>query len=218
MYAQVVTPESTASASTPNDPGGSWSDPPTFQAYDPVEAGVIDEQYAYRVVEEFKTSFVTNFPFVLVETDAATLRQQQPFLFHAILTVAVYDSPRIQCFLGAELRRQVARIIEHSRKTLEVLQGLLIYGAWYAPHHLLVMWFRSMSRICACRPTAIVSQGTPNLPNTTTFLQRKCTNCNSPSQVSCILPSCRPAARNYRTALRRSGTGSRPSEEETTQF
>jgi hypothetical protein len=135
LHTQVVTPESTAPADTPQDSGRYWIEAPPFQAYDPVEAGVIDEEHAYRVVEGFKTSFTTSFPFVLVETDAATLRQERPFLFHAILTVGVYDTPQIQCFLAAELRRQLARVIEHSRKSLEILQGLLVYGAWYGPLH-----------------------------------------------------------------------------------
>jgi hypothetical protein len=127
LHTQVVTPESTAPADTPQDSGRYWIEPPPFQAYDPVEAGVIDEQHAYHVT--------TSFPFVLVETDAATLRQERPFLFHAILTVGVYDAPQIQCFLAAELRRQLARVIEYSRKSLEILQGLLVYGAWYGPCH-----------------------------------------------------------------------------------
>lgn len=133
LQTQVVTPESTDPADTPQDSGRYWLEPPPFQAYDPVEAGVIDEQHAYRVVEDFKTSFTMSFPFVPVETDAATLRQERPFLFHAIVTVGVYDAPQIQCFLAAELRRQLARVIEYSRKSLEVLQGLLVYGAWYGP-------------------------------------------------------------------------------------
>jgi hypothetical protein len=145
-HTQVVTPESTAPADTPQDTGRYWVESPPFQAYDPVKAGVVDEQYAYRVVEEFKTSFTTSFPFVLVETDAPTLRQEQPFLFHAILTVAVYDTPQIQCFLAAELRRQVAHVIEYSRKSLEVLQGLLVYGAWYASHRVLIVHYE-VSRV-----------------------------------------------------------------------
>lgn len=96
-----------------------------------MEAGVIDERHAHRLVEEFKTSFVECFPFVVVDVDASTLRREQPFLFHSILTVTSYASPQIQYLLSEELRRQLARIIEHARKSLEILQGLLVYGAWY---------------------------------------------------------------------------------------
>ncbi|KAF1935721.1 hypothetical protein EJ02DRAFT_415320, partial [Clathrospora elynae] len=72
-----------------------------------------------------------SFPFVVVEADALKLRQQQPFLFHAIMTATTGTTPHIQCVLGDEFKRQIAYSIEHSKKSLEVLQGLLVYGAWY---------------------------------------------------------------------------------------
>ncbi|KAF2831676.1 hypothetical protein CC86DRAFT_142368 [Ophiobolus disseminans] len=134
---QVVTPDS--SAPTDGAPPDSppipapryWVESPKFKTFDPVEAGLLDEQHAYRLVEEFKTSFVESFPFVIIEGDGSILQQQQPFLFHAILAVTSYATPRIQYRLSEELRRQLARIIEHSQKGLEILQGLLVYGAWY---------------------------------------------------------------------------------------
>lgn len=134
---QLITPSSSASTDAPppdspnNPPARYWPESPNFQAYDPVDAGAIDEQHAYRLVEEFKTAFVLSFPFVVVDSDGPMLRQQQPFLFHAILAVTAYETPSIQQILSEELRRQVARVIEHSRKSLEILQGLLVYGAWY---------------------------------------------------------------------------------------
>lgn len=134
---QVVTPDSSAPTdaappdSPPIPPPHYWVDSPEYRTFDPVEAGLLDEQHAYRLVEDFKNSFVEFFPFVIPEGDGSILRQQQPFLFHAILAVTAYATPRIQYLLSEELRRQLARIIEHSRKSLEILQGLLVYGAWY---------------------------------------------------------------------------------------
>jgi len=134
---QIVTPRSntpTDAASCNSPPGPApryWIESSQYEAYDPVEAGIIDEQHAYRLVEEFKSSFVDFFPFIVVDGDGSMLRQQQPFLFHAILAVTAYATPRIQYRLSEELRRHLARVIEHSRKSLEILQGLLVYGAWY---------------------------------------------------------------------------------------
>jgi hypothetical protein len=82
-------------------------------------------------VEEFKTSFMEFFPFVVVEGETSELRSSQPFLFHSILTVTAWANPHLQYVLSEELRRQLARIIEHSQKGLGILQGLLVYGAWY---------------------------------------------------------------------------------------
>ncbi|KAJ4372061.1 hypothetical protein N0V83_003834 [Neocucurbitaria cava] len=105
--------------------------PSTYQAFDPIAAGIIEAEHADRLLHIFKTSFTSSFPFVLVEADALTLRQQLPFLFHAILAVASYETPCIQFSLADEFRRQIARTIEHSCKSLEILQGLLVYAAWY---------------------------------------------------------------------------------------
>jgi hypothetical protein len=92
---------------------------------------VIGEQHAYRLVQEFQESFVWAFPFVVVEVDGPTLRHQEPFLFHAVLTVTAYDTPNIQYLLSEQLRHQIGRIVEFSRKSLGILQGLLVYGGWY---------------------------------------------------------------------------------------
>lgn len=133
---QIVTPDSTATTDTPNLPETPLSskyfiETIPFKPFDPIEAGVLDEDYAFRLVDEFKTSMVPEFPFVIVDSDTETLRKQQPFVFHAILTVSSYGTPPIQHLLEDELKKQLARIIEYSRKSLEILQGLLVYAAWY---------------------------------------------------------------------------------------
>lgn len=105
-----------------------------FEAYDPVKAGIISEHAASKLVEEFKQSFVLGFPFVVIppSVDTDTLRTTCPFLFLSILTITSYRTPDIQRELGNQLKSQIAlRIIEHSHKSLEILQGLLVYGAWY---------------------------------------------------------------------------------------
>lgn len=107
------------------------TDSTAFQSFDPVTAGIIEAEHADRLLTRFRTSFVRAFPFVIPEPDSALLRRQQPFLFHAILAVTSYDTPRIQCLLADDFRRQIASTIEQSRKSLEILQGLLVYAAWY---------------------------------------------------------------------------------------
>jgi hypothetical protein len=64
--------------------------------------------------------------------DAKSLRRSQPFLFHAVLTVTADRQPGLQIRLAAEFKEQVSyRIIRHAHKSLELLQGLLIYTAWW---------------------------------------------------------------------------------------
>jgi hypothetical protein len=139
---QVITPESSAGSNAPTNAANSdaaakeqlprpWFDSAVFQPYDPVDAGLISEEHAYRVVDEFKQHFVWAFPFVVVDVDGPTLRRQEPFLFHAILTVAAHDAPGLQYVLSDQLRHEIGRVVEFSRKSLGILQGLLIYGGWY---------------------------------------------------------------------------------------
>ncbi|KAH7379244.1 hypothetical protein DE146DRAFT_682374 [Phaeosphaeria sp. MPI-PUGE-AT-0046c] len=134
---QAVTPDSstpadTAPHSSPNpDLHRLWIEAANFRALDPVEAGLIDEHHAYKLVRKFQESFIWSFPFVVVDTDGPTLRQQEPFLFHAILTVTAINTPSIQHDLSEKFRHEIGRVVEYARKSLGILQGLLVYGGWY---------------------------------------------------------------------------------------
>jgi hypothetical protein len=136
---QLAMPESRVASNAPTDAASSdatslacpWPDPAAFQPFDPVNAGLISEQHAYRLVDQFKQHFVWAFPFVVVDVDGSTLRRQEPFLFHAILTVTAHDAPGLQYTLSDKLRHEIGRIVECSKKSLGILQGLLIYGGWY---------------------------------------------------------------------------------------
>ena len=61
----------------------------TYTTYDPVNAGLLDEQMADVLLDEFRQSYTPSFPFVVVppNVSANVLRRSQPFLFHAIMTI-----------------------------------------------------------------------------------------------------------------------------------
>lgn len=101
------------------------------ETFDPISAGFLDAELAYRLVEDFKTNWVPSFPFVIIESDGPTLRKNRPFLFLAVITIAAVETPPLQHALEAEFRHQLAQSIEHGRKSLDILQGLLIYTGWY---------------------------------------------------------------------------------------
>lgn len=134
---QIVTPESSTQTDTAPHPSPRadlhrlWIEAANFRALDPVDAGLIDEQHSYRLVRKFQESFIWSFPFVVVDTDGPTLRRQEPFLFHAILTVTAVDTPSIQHGLSERFRHEIGRMVEYGRKSLGILQGLLVYGGWY---------------------------------------------------------------------------------------
>jgi hypothetical protein len=119
---------------TPVDtPSRDCVDEEPFNPYDPVEAGVLTRERTSQLLKEFSNSFVQSFPFVVipVATDSDSLRLNSPFLFLAIMAVTSYQTPPIQRVLAKELKEQIAsRIIRNSHKSLEILQGLLVYAGW----------------------------------------------------------------------------------------
>ncbi|KAF2732906.1 hypothetical protein EJ04DRAFT_565645 [Polyplosphaeria fusca] len=106
--------------------------------YDPISAGVIDRDYAQSLLDQFKDTFIWSFPFVVVSASAAveTLQREQPFLFLAIVTTMSHDRPLVQHRLTVEFKSQIAsRIMIQARRSLDILQGLLVYTSCYHFHY-----------------------------------------------------------------------------------
>lgn len=82
----------------------------------------------YRVMADF-------FPFVLLprECFCGDLIQQRPIFLFAVLTAASYDSPLLQSALSREFRKVVMVNVMNGEKSLDLLQGLLVFIAWR--HH-----------------------------------------------------------------------------------
>ncbi|CAI6337584.1 unnamed protein product [Periconia digitata] len=83
---------------------------------------------SYRTMADF-------FPFVVLpkEMFCQDLIQQRPILMFAVLTAGSYDSPLLQLTLSREFRKVVMVRIMNGEKSLELLQGLLVFIAWH--HH-----------------------------------------------------------------------------------
>jgi hypothetical protein len=82
----------------------------------------------YRTMTDF-------FPFVTLPREAfcRDLIQERPMLMFAILTVASYDSALLQLTLSREFRKVVMVKVMKGEKSLDLLQGLLVFIAWH--HH-----------------------------------------------------------------------------------
>ncbi|KAF1968204.1 hypothetical protein BU23DRAFT_572572 [Bimuria novae-zelandiae CBS 107.79] len=80
-------------------------------------------------------AMTTFFPFVLLprECFCKDLIQQRPILLFAVLTAASHDSPQLQASLSREFRKVVMVKIMNGEKSLDLLQGLLVFIAWH--HH-----------------------------------------------------------------------------------
>ena len=75
------------------------------------------------------------FPFVTLPKDLSCrdMLQQRPMLMFAVLTVASYDSVLLQLTLSREFRKIVTVKVMNGEKSLDLLQGLLVFIAWH--HH-----------------------------------------------------------------------------------
>lgn len=83
---------------------------------------------SYRTMVDF-------FPFVTLpkECFCRDLLQQRPMLMFSVLTAASYDSALLQLTLSREFRKVVMVKIMNGEKSLDLLQGLLVFIAWH--HH-----------------------------------------------------------------------------------
>ncbi|KAF2850515.1 hypothetical protein T440DRAFT_90408 [Plenodomus tracheiphilus IPT5] len=76
---------------------------------------------------------VDSFPFVPLPKDCSCqdLIHQRPILMLAVLTVSSHDSARLQTTLSRELRKVVMIRVMNGDKSLDLLQGLLVFIAWH---------------------------------------------------------------------------------------
>ena len=82
----------------------------------------------YRTMSDY-------FPFVTLpkECSCRDLLQQRPMLMFAVLTVASSDSVLLQLALSREFRKVATVKIMNGEKSLDLLQGLIVFVAWH--HH-----------------------------------------------------------------------------------
>ncbi|KAG9495993.1 hypothetical protein J7337_012564 [Fusarium musae] len=101
---------------------------------DVVDRGFVSLTEAERLLDNYRNKAIEHFPFVPLssETTVASLRSTKPFLFMCIVATMKVDNCGIQHQIGEEIRNQAhQRVLMQSESTLEILQGLLIYLAWY---------------------------------------------------------------------------------------
>jgi hypothetical protein len=82
----------------------------------------------YRCMVDF-------FPFVILPKDCSCqeLTLHRPILMFAVLTVASYESTSLQQTLSREFRKVAMAKILNGEKSLDLLQGILVFIAWH--HH-----------------------------------------------------------------------------------
>jgi hypothetical protein len=86
----------------------------------------------------FQNDMALYFPFVMIPagTTAEALRATKPFLHDSIMMVLSYQNVSQQSDLRAEFIQSCTnKIFLQGKKSLDLLQGILIFAAWY--HHYL---------------------------------------------------------------------------------
>ena len=108
----------------------------TFPAFDQfndvISRGIISTNQAEKSIRYFQ-SRALHFPFVLVPPKMSldALRRERPFLLLSLLSFAAHHNEKLQLRLELELRESLSkRVIVNCEKSLDVLQGVLVYLAW----------------------------------------------------------------------------------------
>ncbi|KAL4795385.1 hypothetical protein BDV19DRAFT_398754 [Aspergillus venezuelensis] len=97
----------------------------------------VTTQRADELLSKYLIYKQPQFPFVIVPpgTTVSALRREYPFLLLCILTACLEDDPSLQDELEALVRKEIAmRIVVGIERDMDILQGLLVYAAWYHYH------------------------------------------------------------------------------------
>jgi hypothetical protein len=87
--------------------------------------------------DRYQRLMAPNMPFVVLPrcTSAATLAKTSPFLMHAIRVVSSFHDTSKQQALAKDLSRQICeRLLINGEKSMDLLQGLLVFLNWHNPH------------------------------------------------------------------------------------
>lgn len=108
---------------------------PVFDDFqDAISKGFITASQAEDSLRIFRSKAST-FPFVVIPPKVSldSLRRQRPFVFLAILCCATEYNSKLQLQLELELRENLSRrVLVSGEKSLDILQGVLVYITWYA--------------------------------------------------------------------------------------
>jgi hypothetical protein len=86
------------------------------------------------MLSTFQDRMASQVPFVVIPQcmTAGILRREKPFLYMAVMMVASFEDTGTQLALGRKgLEHMVERLILRGEKSMDLLQGLLIYLSWF---------------------------------------------------------------------------------------
>ena len=100
---------------------------------DVIERGLLSVERAEELLRIYQVDS-RSFPFVHVPSNAtiSSLRRDRPFLLLNVLTMASQRNNELQTVLEQEVREVLGtKVISDGEQSLDLLQGLMVYLAWY---------------------------------------------------------------------------------------
>ncbi|KAK4580131.1 hypothetical protein LTR86_000334 [Recurvomyces mirabilis] len=99
------------------------------------------------LLDRYKRLMASSLPFVCLApaVTAQELWSKKPLLLHAIATVACFhDLPKQQSMVKGFMRDVTERILMNNEKHVGIVQGLLVFVAWYHPH---IFWGQQVTNL-----------------------------------------------------------------------
>jgi hypothetical protein len=99
---------------------------------DVISKGIVSFEKAEASIRLFRTK-ASNFPFVVIPPQSSldTLRREKPFLLLTILAFGAQSNCKLQGNLEVEILETLGKkVFVGGEKSLDILQGLLVYLTW----------------------------------------------------------------------------------------
>lgn len=114
------------------EPGSNVPDPSA--AHRTTESTIISLDEAQVLFDRYRRLMAEGMPFLVIpaEKTAWHVAEETPFLMQAIATVTMFhDLPRQQA-MAKQLMRQISeKLLINGERSLELLQGILVFMNWY---------------------------------------------------------------------------------------
>ena len=90
-------------------------------------------QDANTLLRTFKEQFQPRFPFIAIPDNmsADLLRSQKPWVYRAVMMISFQDDRFRQIEISKQFLMEIsAAMLVRGEKSLDMLQGLILYNAW----------------------------------------------------------------------------------------
>ncbi|KAF1943010.1 hypothetical protein EJ02DRAFT_374500, partial [Clathrospora elynae] len=101
------------------------------------EGTLLNLQETEVLFQRYQRLMAPYMPFVVIPigTETSRLTKIKPFLMQVITTITLFHDTAIQQVMAKDLMRQVSeRMLINGEKSMDLLQGLLVFLNWYNPH------------------------------------------------------------------------------------